>query len=178
MKKKKAVVLSMGEATTKICCDQLIRYGFDVVLIEGKETMLEKYKLFIETAIKLGEEIIVKVDADVIVNESIKDVKTEGVTAYQTYNFYTNKLGYNGVMVYSKKVLEIIAGKLDYLEVLRPECSANRLKEVNCHLNHLQVVVGLHGFFQTSEDMKRVRHHTLERGHIYDDEFINKIQAI
>ena len=47
----KAYVTSIRELTTKICCEQLRKFGFEIVLLDQKESWIEKYKKFIQLAV-------------------------------------------------------------------------------------------------------------------------------
>jgi len=173
----KAFVLTIGEKTTQMCCHQLKKFGFDIYLLDGKESMLEKYKRFILEASKQKEPVL-KIDADVIVNKNILLVDYAGVSQYQVYDFYTNTLGYHGVMTYSQEILFMIKNQLKKLNTLRPESSACRLLDVNQFQYTYNMVVGLHGFFQFQDDIRRVREHTLARKHPFDDDFITNVDII
>ena len=120
-----------------------------------------------------------KVDADVIPNKEIVDIiYYSEIHQPKTYNFYTNNIGFNGVTCYDPISIELIFKDIDRLSELRPESSALRLPRVNKRLHQMPNVVGLHGFFQSDEDMARVRQHTLARKHIFDDKFLNNIKEI
>jgi len=69
----KAFITSIGEKTTKICCEQLSKFGFEIILLDEIEPWINKYKKFINMA----NEDCLRVDADIIVNEQIKLIGLE-----------------------------------------------------------------------------------------------------
>ena len=172
----RAYLLSCGEATTDLAFNQLKRYGLDVILLDGKESMQDKYKRFIKEAKKRKNEKALKIDADVIVNENIKFVDTSNLTQFKVYNFYTNSVTYNGVTCYHPRVINTIYNYLDNLNWVRPETSAIRLSETKGRSS--DIIVGLHGFFQNKDDIDRVEITRKFRKHPFDKQFIEGILKI
>ena len=132
-----AYVTSVGEKTTRICCDQLTKFGFDVVLLGEKESWLEKYKKFVNMACEKGKNCL-RVDADIIPNKHIKKVGKEEelgmMIQYSLYDFYQNDVKVGAPMFYKLKALQLIRDNFNKLHPTRPEASAWRLKDMfpNC----------------------------------------------
>jgi hypothetical protein len=167
----KAFVTSIGERTTKICCDQLKRFGYEVVLLDGQEPWPQKYRRFISEA----DEDCIRIDADIIPNTEIADIPNvikaitemfEGtlMVQFNTYDLYRNNVGVTSPVWYSKKALEIIREQFPNLTDLgRPEASAWRLPAIVRHTLTAPRVVGLHGFFQDYASFNRHLKHKQER---------------
>ena len=62
-----AYVFSIREKTTDLCVRVLKQNGFKVMLLDGMESIGDKYKRFIEMA----DEDCIKIDADIIPNSNI-----------------------------------------------------------------------------------------------------------
>jgi len=190
-----AYVTSIGEATTDICVWQLKRFGFDVVLLGGKEDWIFKYRDFIQQAEMLDRDVL-RVDADIIVNEKINTAvmigigqcateekitdKMELMVQFSVWDFYKNDISNSCPMYYSRKSLPIIRKNLDKLDKQRPECSASRLPEIHPGFYKVDTIVGMHGFFQDLDDQKRAytsreRKHQLDE---FDFELVNKIREL
>ena len=172
----KAYVTSIGEKTTKVCCEQLKRYGFEVVLLDDKESWFDKYKRFINIA----KEDCLRIDADIIPNEKIKLVGTENVqkvimTQYSMYCFYKNGERIGNPVFYKKKVLDRIREVVDSLDKSRPETAAWRLDNVRPYTLTSNLVVGLHGFFQDDDAVERERD---RKGKEYDFNLVDELRKL
>jgi len=174
----KVFVTSIGEKTTAICCKQLKRFGFDVILLEKKEPWIDKYKSFI----MLANEDCIRIDADIIPNENIKQVGKEdfGMITYMTYDLYRNNIGITSPIFYRKFILDILKKRIKEIPVSRPEASASRFLEVNPYKYNSNLIVGIHGLCASSRDIARHEKHKIERKQIeqYDFNLINKINEI
>lgn len=175
----KAFVLSCGEKTTDLCVSQLKRYGYKVKLLDEIVDIQAKYKQFIIEAYKHNGGVL-KVDADVIVNENIEGLveSLNVIQQFKVYNLYTNSVTENGVMYYSERAITEIYNNLHEISKTRPESSACRLPSVNPNHQHIDKIVGLHGFFQDDKGMDRARQHRKERGHPYDEVLIEAIKKL
>ena len=181
----KAYLFSIGEQTTDICASLLKRYGFDAVLLDGEESILDKYKRFI----KMADEDCLKIDADIIPNEDIKLIKYHSKTAsrhsasvinYSCYDFYHNGIWVGCPTYYSKGAIEAIKRNLDTLDASRPETSACRLPEIHPNIVKSDLVVGMHGFFQAKQDTIRCIEQKKARGQSdqFDFNLINKLKDL
>ena len=179
----KAYVTTIGEKTTDICCEQLKKFGFDVLVLRGDEPWLDKYKKFIISALQnVGDEGCLRIDADVVPNKEIKEVGMEApndalISVYTLYDLYRNGLFLGSPIFYKKEAIEIIKKNLDKLNPLRPEASACRLPEINDKKFFSEVVVGMHGFFQDDIVIMRARQNKEARGQIdkFDFELVEKL---
>lgn len=164
-----AYVTSIGEKTTQVCCEQLKRFGFDVILLDTKESWQNKYKKFIS----LANEDCLRIDADVIPNKHIKEVGKEGfgLVTYTTYDFYRNDIGITSPVFYRKDIIEKLKKRIKDIPSFRPETSASRFPEINKENFHSNLIVGVHGFFQRPETMERARKNKIERGQIREYDF-------
>ncbi len=173
-------VTSIGERTTKLCIWQLQRLGYEVHVLDLVEPWIDKYKTFIELASELGGDWV-RIDADVIVNKKIRDTKVpEGIymAQYLTYDLYKNDVGITSPVFYSKEAIQIVKDNLGVINPKRPEATAWRLGEINPGRNlTIPEVVGIHGFYQDLEAVKRANANKISRGQDqdYDWEFVEKI---
>ena len=177
----KAFVTSIGEKTTKICCEQLEKYGFNVILLDKQEKWIDKYKRFIDMA----NEDCLRIDADNIVNKHILEIgedcpKDFLVAQYGRYDLYRNEVWAGGPLIYTKKALDIIRERKDKINESRPETSSCRFPEINPYLHTSNLVVGLHGFFQDKEAMERAMENKKRRGQMkdYDFELVKKLMEL
>lgn len=171
----KAYVTSIGEKTEAICCEQLRKFGFEIVLLNEKEPWIEKYKKFLNLAYFNSQDCI-RVDADIIVNQNILALK-HGCNGSlmgqaQVYDFYQNDLHTGGPIFYSKDVIKMILDNFHKLDEFRPETSAWRLPDVNPKTITLKwTVVGLHGFFQDEDAVARSEKNKIDRKQISKYDF-------
>jgi len=174
----KVYITSIGEKTTDICVEQFKRYGYEVILLDKKESWIDKYKSFINTA----EGDCLRTDADVIVNQNIKDINfckdlEYDMVQFIFYDFYKNNLGIGTPMYYSKKAIDIIKNNLEKLHFTRPETSAWRLPEIVSNTFTSDKIVGMHGFFQDKETIERAKLNKEHRGQMkqYDFDLVFKL---
>jgi hypothetical protein len=174
----KAYLTSIGEKTADICKEQLEKLGLEVVLLDKKESWEDKYRSFINTA----TEDCIRIDADIIPNENIKELpmKNRMMTQALGYDFYKNKVGVIGILYYSEKALEIIRNNFDNIDWRRPEATAWRLPEINLKNETIELVCGMHGFFQDKETIERAYKNKIDRKQIkdYDFDLVNKIMNL
>lgn len=171
----KAYLCSSGEKTTQICKEQLEKFGFEVVMLDEKESWKDKYLRFINTA----DDDCIRIDADIIPNGLVK-IFAEQITKEHFYlmgqcygyDFYKNGFGVIGITYYSKEGLDIIRENLDKIDWRRPEATAWRLPKINNRTFSNTEVCGMHGFFQTYEDLKMHEEHKLERKQIDEFDFV------
>lgn len=167
----KVYVTSIGEITTDICCQELKRYDFDVVLLGAREKWIDKYKRFI----KMATGACLRIDADVIVNKNIRPfwnscLKGEIVLSdCQVYDFYKNGLSYAGVVFYSQQAIDFIKKNIDKISNVRPERSMTILLGNNkCSSSWL---VGVHGFYQDFDTFLRAKVNKQTRGQLEEYDF-------
>ena len=172
----KAYLFSIGEKTTALCSTLLEEFGFEVILIDEKESIIEKYKRFICRA---KDEDCLKIDADVLPNIHIKNAfhgtPRNAVREFYAFDFYRNAVTNAGPTVYSKEAIKEIRKNLDKLDPTRPETSAVRLPKVQEHYTRDEIVVGCHGFFQSKEDYDRVIEQKKTRRQAFNFDLINKL---
>lgn len=180
----KAFVTSVGERTTKICKEQLEKYGFDVIVLDGKEKWSDKYKKFL--TVSRGESCI-KVDADIVVNGRIHDfakecerLETYLMVQAKGWDFYKNDVGVIGVVYYRKGVQELILNNFDNIDHNRPEATAWRLPEINKYTFTSEWIVGIHGLGQDEETMVRAERNKISRRQMseYDFELAYKLMEL
>lgn len=175
-----AYVTSIGEKTTEICCQQLRRYGFFVVLLNKKEEWIDKYKRFIN----LADEDCLRIDADIIPNHKVKFIEVDSKDAlmiqHKLFDFYRNDVIIGGAVFYRRKALKIIKKNIGGLNRDRPETSAWRLNELVKDTVTSDLVVGMHGFFQDKETMERAEKNKMARDQIgyYDFNLAFKLMKL
>lgn len=170
----KAYLCSIGEPTTEICKKQLEKYGLEVVMLDAVESWEEKYKRFIGMA----SENCIRIDADIIPNgNAMIYVSTEGfnketrMIQFKGYDFYQNNLSVMGLVYYSKEALEEIRASFDKIDWRRPEATAWRLPKINRFTETIPLVCGIHGFFQSEEDLERHMRNKEERKQMENYDF-------
>lgn len=177
-----AYVTSIGERTTQICCDELKRLGFEVILLGDRESWINKYSKFIKSA----NEDCFRIDADVIPNSKMllaPDLKKDAWAIRSwVWDLYKNDLSITGPVFYRKQALDIIRENLDKLNPNRPEATALRLPEVNPHIFLADLILGIHGLQQSDETIERARKHKIERGHLkkynYNFDLVRKLKEL
>lgn len=177
----KAYVTSIGERTAEICCRQLQRFGFQVVLLDKTEPWIHKYTAFIKRAAFAGEDCL-RIDADVIPNANVARLQQEidlinskipwlYMIQFRGYDFYRNNVGIVSPVFYAKESLPIIAANLDKLDSRRPEASAWRLDEINFNTHTSDLILGMHGFFQDEAHFARHYKHKTDRKQMHEYDF-------
>lgn len=190
----KAYVTTIGEKTTDICCEQLERFGFEVLVLRGEEPWPQKYQRFITSAIQnVGEGGCIRVDADVILNKNIIDATRDFdsialgykrmpylMAQWQCYDFYRNNVGVCSPVYYSKEALEVIKEDFNQLDLRRPEATAWRLPKINKHTYSGYMIVGMHGFFQDGDHLARHLENKIERKQMeeYDFDLAKRLMAL
>ena len=174
----KAYITSIGETTTELCEWQLKRLGYKTILLNQVEPWIVKYKRFIEMA----NEDCLRVDADILVNNSIpKGIDKDSLMIqFHVFDIYKNKISICSPIFYRKKGIEIIRKNLDNLYVSRPEASAWRIEEINPYTKTSPIIAGIHGLLQNKETIDRAIENKKQRGQFddYDFELAKKINEI
>ena len=184
----KVFIFSIGEQTTSLCARLMKSFGFNVVILDGKESNYEKYKRFIEQAHALGEDVL-KIDADIIPNGYVRQIYEEAnshrlqsalMIQYQHYCIYRNGINIGNPVFYRKEALAIISKNIDKIDPARPEATAWRLPEINDWTHTSDLVVGLHGVYQRHEDIDRHEAHKIDRKQIdgYDFSVIGELKEL
>lgn len=178
----KAYVTSTGEPTTELCKWALERQGFEVVLIEGKDSFNRKLRTIYNDA----DDDFIRVDADVIVNKNVHKLISEcpeEVWWWQSMSFdwWQMDIGYAGVQYIKKECLPILREKIEgSLHIDRPESQMYRLPEFHNprRCEGSGIVCGLHGYGQN--DMERVKKLKEYRGQLanYDFELAERVSAL
>lgn len=180
----KAYVCSIGEATTELCCEQLERYGFEIVLLDEIEPWINKYKKFITEA----NESCLRIDADIIVNKNIQEIK-EFCNSYNTdkkmiqfsyWDYYKNDIGIGNPIWYSRDCLSLLKANINKILEFRPETSAWRLPEIVDETETNELVVGIHGIAQKELHIENAKDNKIKRKQIndYDFDLVNRINKI
>ena len=147
-------------------------------MLDEKETWAEKYSRFLNEA----KEDCVRIDADIIPNKNIQKIMAYEnygeplLVQFKTYCFYKNELS-EGVMFYSKELLEM-AKKMSFVFGSRPETEFWRNKEIFPYTKTDLAICGIHGFFQSNDNMDRSLERKIKRGQVemYDFELVKKIR--
>lgn len=165
----KAYVTTIGELTTQLCCEQLERFGYEVVLLDRITSWWDKYLEFIDTA----SEDCLRIDADIIPNQHVAVCRESKalITQFHTYDLYKNDIGITSPLFYRKESLNIIRRNKRLIEQKRPEATAWRIPAVNAFTETSPLVVGLHGFCQDVTTMRRAMNNKLDRKQIDQYDF-------
>lgn len=184
----KAFIFSIGENTTDLCFRLMKQYAFEPVLLGEKESLLEKYTRFINAAYVLKEDVL-KIDADIIPNNYIREVHADSLgyrlqdammIQYSNYCIYRNGINIGNPVFYRKKAIALIKANLDKLDPMRPEASAWRLKEINDWTHTSDTIVGVHGVYQSPDDVARHQQNKIDRKQIdgYDFSVIEELMDL
>lgn len=155
----KAFVTSIGEPTTRLCCDQLRLLGFDVVLLKDDQSLWWKLREIYNQA----DDDFLRVDADVVPNRNARSF-WEGYTKdvwwvqARTFGWYSQDVIYSGIQFIRKEALPALRANIDRFEKAeRPESQMFRLDEFHAPRRCVssEVVAGLHGYGQG--DIERVK---------------------
>lgn len=177
----KAFIASIGEPTTELCVWALERQGFEVHLIEDKETSLaDKLEQIYQQA---GDDFI-RIDADVIVNKNIKNLvlpKDVWWVQAKCFGWYSQDIVNGGVQLISKKALPYLRDNVAMSKRHeRPETYLYRIPEFHNPRRcvSIDMICGLHGYKQT--DIDRVIATKERRGQLdnYDFELARKLNEL
>lgn len=154
----KAYITSIGEPTTQLCKWSLERQGFEVHTIQDPKTSLAHKLLMIS---KLADDDYIRVDADIIVNQNVRDlIKETDLWWYQvlTFDWWKQDITHGGVQFVRKAALPFIRRHIQEIAgIERPESYLFRLPEFHnprvC--GTFEQVCGLNGYKQ--DDVNRVK---------------------
>lgn len=166
----KAYLFSVGEKTTELSKWSLERLGFEVILIQDpKTTLSQKYSQFIK--MHVGDEWVVRCDADIIVNRHFK-TEVERIIKlpqgdfwwwqFRVFCFLKQEVIGNTPMLMRREVFDYAKAKgydkVMFANELRPETALFRDHIINPHTITMPEgqVVGMHGWGQSKEDIMRV----------------------
>ncbi len=180
-----AIVTSIGEPTTELCCWSLKRNGFTVKVIEDPQTTLfDKLKEVYETL----DEDFVRVDADVIANKNLTPERVEAArldhqwwVQFLTYDWFKQDTAHGGVQYIKSEALPALRSNIErFREAERPESQMYRLREFmnprRCDWH--PCIMGLNGYGQT--DIKRIieTKHRRNQMQNYDFELVEKLRQL
>lgn len=178
----KSYVFSIGELTTELCCEQLKRLGFDVVLLQDNTTLQEKLKRFYTEAIESGDEFAMRADADIIPNNRVKHLKIpqgKGWVCANGFDWYKQDRGAISIHMLNKETLKKCLAQIDNAKgEVRPETFIWRHPTINpytCVSNEYNY--GLHGYGQRGQ-RERIKALKYARGQEYDWDLIERIEAL
>lgn len=176
----KAFVTSIGEPTTWLCCDQLRRYGFDVVILKDDRSLAEKLREIYTQA----DDDFLRVDADVVPNRRIRELVDDPLPVWwvqaRIFDWLQQDLATGGIQFIRKEALPHLREHVGrFLGAERPETQLYRLEAFHeprrCVTS--PVVAGLHGFRQG--DLARVRAVKERRGQTnYDWPLVERLEAL
>lgn len=178
----KAYVTSIGEPTTRLCCDQLKRYGFEVEVLKDSRTLWGKLKEIYSRA----EGDFLRVDADFVPNENIKDFWTGFIPEVwwvqpSTFDWYRQMIGHGGAQFIRKDAIPALRMCIDAFQYAeRPETEVSRVEAFHKprRMATSDVVVGLHGYKQG--DLSRIKAQKHRRGQSdnYDWTLVEELEAL
>lgn len=178
----KAFVTSIGEPTTRLCCDQLRKHGFEVVLLKDDRTLWGKLKAIYDQA----DDDFLRVDADLVPNRNIAsfwDTADPGVWWLQArcFDWWKQDVGHGGAQFIRKAALPYLrvhVGQYEHAD--RPETELSRIRDFHEPRRFVSsdVVVGLHGYGQA--DMERVKAVKRRRKQYdnYDFDLVERLEAL
>lgn len=188
----KAYLFSIGESTTELAKWSLERLGIEVILIEGSDSFHSKYCRFVEMALQSGDQWVLRMDADVIVNKRVADfinhtlmnaMRDEWWYACKLFCFLRMDLIDGCPNLISREALEVCKKRLpEVKKELRPETELTRMPEFMNprRFRATDYFVGYHGYRQRDEDIARVMNMKAARGQLkdWDQELIKKLDEL
>lgn len=172
-----AYVTTVGERTLDACVSQLNRYGFDTVVLYGKEKWIDKYSRFL----RIAKEPCIRVDADIVVNHRLKDAIPTGdclMAQFSAFDVYRLDVHAGHVVYYTPEAVEIISKHLKELDPERPETAAWRLPEFVDRTITVDEVVGIHGLRPYEETLERHLKHRKDRNQDIDFDWIEQFREV
>ena len=164
---------TVGEKTTEVAKAEWERLGFNVVVLDERETWYAKYTRFI----RIAKGDCLRADADFIPNSKMmlfahEAIESKALMAQSRFwDFYRNDIGIGGGVYYRQEGLEIIRNNLGLLDPKRPEATAWRIPDMNPKTHTSNQICGMHGFAQDKETMERAWKHKVERKQIKEYNF-------
>lgn len=173
-----AYVPSINEKTTELCVWALERQDIKVVLIQNQTSLWEKLKSIYLTA----STDFFRVDADVIVNRNIHDLRghkqwwTQGLT----YDWYKQDFTHGGVQFVKKEAIPALRKRINEAEGLdRPETYMSRIDEFMNprQFETMPIICGIQNY---RNDAQRVEQTKLNRDNpeVYDFELAKRIEEL
>lgn len=156
------------------------KYGFEVVLYQDQTSLWEKLKRFYTEALKTQDKEFMRIDADIIPNENVKDLTSnKGWECATGFDWYKQDLKSISIHVMTRDIIEKCLNKIDEAKnKSRPETHLWRLPEVNEYTNtRTDKCFGLHGYAQ-QEHRKRIKLLKSNRQQEYDWNLIERIEAL
>lgn len=178
----KAIVTSIGEATTDLCVWSLERNGFEVVKYQSWTSLAEK---LLDIYHDIDDDFV-RVDADVIPNRNLTPAVADNLDPeiwwlqFMTFDWYKQDLAHGGVQLVRKAALPALRANVrEALPLERPESWLFRVKEFHnprrCVTNNK--VMGLTNYHN---DMSRVKEVKQRREQLanYDFELAERIEKL
>lgn len=173
---------SIGEPTTRLCCEQLLKYGLELVLLKDSSSLW--YKL--SEIYRMADDDFLRVDADVIPNRNIKDfwyTFSRGVWWVQgsVYEWWRQDVSQGGVQFIRKEAIPHLREAVGrFSDADRPETQLSRIPAFYepRRFETSPVVSGLHGYGQ--DDLERVKAIKKRRKQLgnYDFELVEKLNGL
>lgn len=180
----KAFVFSIGEKTTDLCVELMQEMGFDIILLQDKESLWHKLKKFYTEALETEDNEFVRIDADIIPNKRVLDLikVNDGCMWHSAVGFDWYKQDRGSISIHHMKrdAVEICLENIESArDKIRPESHLWRIQEFHwprvCH--NVNINCGLHGYGQ-KEHRERIKALKYARGQEYQWDLIDKIEAL
>lgn len=176
----KAVVFSIGEATTDLCVWSLKRNGWQVVLYKDGTSLWQKLnRMFHEF-----DEDLIRVDGDIVVNRHLTESNLPKTKAwwvqFMNYDWYKQDLAHGGMNYIKQSAFPAIRKHINEFQYAeRPETELYRLKEFHNPRRCItdERVMGLQNY---QNSMRRVRETKQRRDQLesYDFELARKLNDL
>lgn len=181
----KAVVFSIGEKTTDLCCELMAKYGFEVVRLEDpKTTLWQKLKQFYELAMDTDEDVFVRMDADIIPNANVKTMplyKPEYPLweCSVGFDWYKQDRGTISIHYMNRRAIQKCLEHVDEAKrETRPETYLWRVPNINLYTTvDWTINRGIHGYGQIDQ-RERIKELKDLRGQQYDWGLVERIEAL
>lgn len=175
----RAYIFSIGEPTTDLVCDLMREYGFDVVLYKDSTSLWSKLKRFYHEALDSPDEEVIRIDADVIPNPNVKNLRSGGGwVCARGFDWYKQDVGAVSIHCLSRDVLHLCEAYINEAQSMsRPESHVWRIPIINEKTSLTEAVYGLHGYGQ-QEHRNRIKALKDSRNQTYDWSLVERIENL
>lgn len=183
-----AYITSIGEPTTELCMWALERNGFEVKLLERRDSLAKK----LETIYEDAQDDFLRVDADIIVNrnmtpgnlrriERIDYLQNAWWIQFTTFDWFKQDITHSMSFVKKEALPALRANIGRFKDNIRPETQVSRIEELHNPRRmetYDKEIMGLHGY--GVRDLKPVIKLKANRGqsHLYDFELARKLNEL
>lgn len=181
----KAYITSIGELTRDLCIWALERNGFDVEVIEGRNSLAEKLSMIYNSA----DNDFIRIDADVIVNKNFTpefitwlELENPEILWWQftLFDWFKLDIAHNTSFI-RKEAIPALRNNIDkMINFNRPETAMSRISdfyEPRRFETYKDKLIGLHGYRGDIKRTKELKHIRNQQDY-YDFEMTERLNEL